>query len=163
MTEPSAPPSADPIHACIERWHQQMRGELDGGLDAVLHPDCVFWSPIVFSPQEGRELTKLYLRAAGATLTDGAMGAGGDTAEPAAGSGGGKGFRYTKQVLDGHHAVLEFETDLDGTFANGVDIFTCDDDGLVVELKVMLRPLRAIELVHAQMKAMLEALGDAAQ
>ena len=53
--------TGDPIHRCIERWHQHLRGGLEGGLDAILHEDCTFVSPIVFSPQHGRELTKLYL------------------------------------------------------------------------------------------------------
>ena len=48
-----------------------MRGELPGGLDAILADDVVFLSPIVFSPQRGKELTKLYLTAAGATIGDG--------------------------------------------------------------------------------------------
>ena len=62
-----------PIEICIHNWHRHMRGELPGGLDSILHEDCVFLSPIVFTPQEGREITKLYLTAAGGTLggTDG--------------------------------------------------------------------------------------------
>ena len=54
--------------------------------------------------------------------------------------------------------MLEFETEVDGKYANGVDIITCDDDGMIVEFKVMMRPLQAINAVHAQMKAMLEQL-----
>ncbi len=67
-------------------------------------------------------------------------------------------FKYTKQILQGHHAMLEFETEVEGKYANGVDIITCDDDGQIVEFKVMMRPLQAINAVHAQMKAMLEKL-----
>ena len=150
--------TAEPIHDCIARWHEHMRGRLDGGLDAMLHPDVVFLSPIVFTPQEGRDITKLYLTAAGGTL-------GGEPDEPAAGgssgdSGAGGGFRYTKEVCQGHSAMLEFETQIDGKYVNGVDIITCDDDGMIVEFKVMIRPLQAINLVHAQMKAMLERLGS---
>ncbi len=142
----------DPIHACIERWHRHTRGELDGGLDSLLHEDCVFLSPIVFTPQRGREITKLYLRAAGSTLAE---------ADPEAGSAGlseSSTFRYTKEILQGHHAMLEFETEVEGKYANGVDIISCDDDGMIVEFKVMMRPLQAINAVHAQMKAMLEQL-----
>lgn len=148
--------SAEPIHACIERWHQHVHGQLPGGLDMLLHEDCVFLSPIVFTPQRGREITKLYLRAAGSTLAD---------VEPTAGSDGGATsvdgsptFRYTTEIRQGHHAMLEFETEVDGKYANGVDIITCDDDGMIVEFKVMMRPLQAIHAVHAQMKAMLEQL-----
>lgn len=144
--------TSEPIHDCIERWHRHTRGELDGGLDSLLHEDCVFLSPIVFTPQHGRDITKLYLRAAGSTLAD---------ADPAADEsslGIGGAFRYTKEIRQGHHAMLEFETEVDGKYANGVDIISCDDDGMIVEFKVMMRPLQAINAVHAQMKAMLEQL-----
>jgi hypothetical protein len=63
-----------------------------------------------------------------------------------------------KEILQGHHAMLEFETTIEGKYANGVDIITCDDDALITEFKVMMRPLQAINAVHAQMKAMLEKL-----
>ena len=146
--------SAEPIHACIERWHLQTRGELDGGLDAILHEDCVFLSPIVFTPQRGRDITKLYLRAAGSTLAEA------DASSESASLSSGSSFRYTKEIRQGHHAVLEFETEVEGKYANGVDIISCDDDGMIVEFKVMIRPLQAINAVHAQMKAMLEQLAD---
>lgn len=146
----------EPIHECIARWHQHISGKLPGGLDELLHEDVVFLSPIVFTPQRGRDITKLYLRAAGSTLGDA------DPDQPAAPvdtSAGGEGkFKYTKEILQGHHAMLEFETELEGKYANGVDIITCDDDGKIVEFKVMMRPLQAINAVHAQMKAMLEKL-----
>lgn len=148
----------DPIHGCIERWHEHTKGRLDGGLDAILHPDVVFLSPIVFTPQRGIDITKAYLTAAGGTL-------GGDQSDPAEtasdeSSKPGGGFRYTKEILDGHHAVLEFETSIDGKYVNGIDMMTCDDDGMITEFKVMIRPLQAINLVHAQMKAMLEKMGN---
>ncbi len=146
----------DPIHVCMERWHQHMNGELEGGFDAILHPDVTFISPVVFTPQEGIDVTKLYLMAAGGTLGGGNK----DRAEREAAEADGKAFRYTKKVLDGHHAVLEFETYMGGKYVNGVDIFTCDDDGMITELKVMIRPLQAVNIVHEQMKAMLETLGS---
>jgi hypothetical protein len=144
--------TADPIHLTLERFHANMRGELDGGFDSLLHPDVVFYSPVVFTPQEGREITKLYLGAAGNTLP-------GDTSDS---SGGGSSFTYTKTIASGHQAMLEFETTMDGKYVNGVDILTCDDDSLVTEFKVMMRPLQAVNIVHQQMKAMLEkmAAGD---
>jgi len=145
----------DPINGCIERWHEHMKGRLEGGLDAILHPDVVFLSPIVFTPQKGIDITKLYLSAAGGTL-------GGEKPKSAdASSSDDKpdgSFRYTKEILDGHHAVLEFETSIDGKYVNGIDMMTCDDDGMITEFKVLIRPLQAINLVHAQMKSMLEKL-----
>jgi len=151
---------AEPIHGCIERWHRHLNGELPGGLDALLHEDCVFLSPIVFTPQRGREVTKLYLRAAGGTLAD--VDPAADAADGAAGLTDDGPFRYVKEIRQGHHAMLEFETtiDVDGEakYANGVDIITCDDDGMITEFKVMMRPLQAIHAVHAQMQAMLARL-----
>jgi hypothetical protein len=146
---------SDPIHGCVERWHEHMAGRLPGGLDAILHPDVVFLSPIVFTPQQGRDITKLYLTAAGGTLGGDAPSSTDGT--PAESHGG---FRYTKKIAAGHSAMLEFETQIDGKYVNGVDIITCDDDGMIVEFKVMIRPLQAINLVHAQMKAMLEKLSS---
>lgn len=151
MTEPA---SDEPIHDCIERWHECLAGRLPGGLDAILHPDCVFVSPIVFTPQRGRDITKLYLTAAGGTLAGSSPTSGDDGLT----MGDSTPFRYTKQICQGHHAMLEFETEVEGTYVNGVDIISCDDAGLITEFRVMIRPLQAINLVHAQMKAMLERL-----
>jgi hypothetical protein len=157
---------SDPIHRCVESWHRHLRGELPGGLDAILTDDVVFLSPIVFSPQRGKALTKLYLNAAGATLLDAAEprdrkfhnepGASTFHNEPRASS-----FRYVKEVLSGHHAALEFETELSGKYVNGIDLLTCDDAGLITEFKVMIRPLQAINLLHQQMAAMLKRMQDA--
>jgi hypothetical protein len=149
------------IHAVMDKWNAHLRGEFPGGLDELLHDDCVFLSPIVFTPQRGKELTKLYLGAAGNVLP----GESDDESAPSSGAeaaGGGSDngkFRYVKKVLDGNHAVLEFETTVDGIAVNGVDIITCDDDGKIIEFKVMIRPLKAVNKVHENMKAMLEKMG----
>lgn len=149
----------DPIRGCMERWHDHMDGRLEGGLDAILHQDVVFLSPIVFTPQRGIDVTKTYLSAAGGTLGgEQPDGASADDATSDEGDVASKAFRYTKEILDGHHGVLEFETTVEGKYVNGIDMITCDDDGMITEFKVMLRPLQAINLVHAQMKAMLEKL-----
>jgi hypothetical protein len=142
------------IEGVIERWRLHMKGELPGGLDELLDDDVVFYSPVVYTPQEGKAVTKLYLQAATQTLP-------GDA--PVAGEGGerpfgGGGFRYTKQVLSGDTAVLEFETTVQGKYVNGVDIIRCNDEGRIVEFRVMLRPLQAVNVVHEQMRAALESM-----
>ena len=137
------------IRTTIERWHEALRGE--SAFEDLLHEDCVFWSPVLFRPMEGRDLTALYLRAAYQVFP-------GDGADATDSTDGPSGFRYTKRVLDGNHAVLEFETTMDGVSVNGVDIITCDDDGLITEFKVMVRPRKAVEKVQAQMAAMLEQM-----
>ena len=146
--------SADPIHLALERFFANMKGELEGGFDALLHPDVVFYSPVVFTPQEGRDITKLYLGAAGNTLTgDKPAGDDGSGADDNAHS-----FKYIKTIASGHQAMLEFETTMEGKYVNGVDILTCDDDSMITEFKVMMRPLQAVNIVHQQMKAMLEKM-----
>ncbi|MEN8160399.1 MAG: nuclear transport factor 2 family protein [Myxococcota bacterium] len=145
---------SEPIQTCVENWHRLLRGELPGGLDAILADDVVFISPIVFTPQRGKELTKLYLNAAGATIGDGSKAsAAADASEKRETK-----FKYIKEVVSGNHAVLEFETELEGKYVNGIDMLTCDDAGLITEFKVMIRPLQAINLMHKQMKAMIEKM-----
>jgi hypothetical protein len=146
------------IHDTIRDWHAHLKGELDGGLDALLHDDVVFHSPVVFTPQKGKAVTKLYLQAAAQTLP-------GDASADGAGSGslGSGSFRYTKEVLDGHQAVLEFETKIGDILVNGIDLITCDDDGKIVSFKVMIRPKKAVEAVHAQMATMLQAMSKRAE
>jgi hypothetical protein len=129
------------VEVCMNKWHDHLKGEFEGGLDELLADDVVFYSPVVFTPLEGKDLAKLYLSAAGNTF-------GKD----------GSNFHYTKEVVSGNHIVLEFEATLDGKYVNGVDIMTWNDEGRISEFKVMIRPLQAVNLVHAQMKAMLEQM-----
>ena len=146
------------IEETVQRWHQHLVGELDGGLDTLLHDDVVFFSPIVFTPQKGRDLATAYLSAAGQTFGGDEPEAGEDNDQDNDGTGG---FRYIKQVLSGNEAVLEFETTMGGLYVNGVDIITCDDEGKIIEFKVMIRPLQAVNAVHALMAAMLEKMAAA--
>ncbi|MBL6636374.1 MAG: nuclear transport factor 2 family protein [Ilumatobacteraceae bacterium] len=144
-----------PIHEVIDRWHLHMKGQLPGGLDELLHDDVVFLSPVVFTPQKGKAITMLYLNAASQALPVAAP----NVAEAITDSDDSSGkFGYTKEIVDGHHAMLEFETTVDGKAVNGVDIITCDDNGKIVEFKVMVRPLQAVNAVHQQMGQMLEQM-----
>ena len=148
------PTAEDPIVGVVAKWHLHMKGHLEGGLDVLLADDCVFLSPIVFTPQVGKEITKLYLTAASKTFPgDGATENEGEN--PSTGGS----FRYVKEIVAGHHAMLEFETKVAGKYVNGIDLLTCNDQGQIVEFKVMIRPLQAVNLIHEQMKAMLEQLG----
>ena len=141
------------IEQVIEKWHAHLRGQLPGGLDELLDDDVVFYSPIVYTPQEGKAITTLYLQAAGQTLP-------GDPATSASSTGDtpGGAFRYTKTVMADDTAVLEFETTVEGKYVNGVDIIRCDDEGRIVEFRVMIRPLQAVNLVHRQMASTLERM-----
>ena len=147
MTNPS------PIQSTIAAWLTHLAGEGSTRLEDLLHPKVVFWSPVLFAPQSGRDLAAMYLRAAYQVFPGDRPGELPVESGPVETSKGS--FQYTKRVLDGNYAVLEFETEMGGLQVNGVDIITCDDDGLITEFKVMIRPFKAIEVVRERMAAML--------
>jgi hypothetical protein len=122
----------------LEIWHQIIEQRDADRLDEILAEDCVFYSPVVHTPQAGRELTTMYLTGAMAVFNDS--------------------FRYVKEVVTSDHAVLEFECDMDGILVNGVDIISFDPQGKISEFKVMVRPLKGVNMIHARMKEMLEKL-----
>src|SRR5580704_1638471 len=96
------------IEHVVAQWHAYLRGELPGGLDDLLDDDVVFYSPIVFTPQRGKQVTKLYLEAAGQTF------AGNDSISSKQDSDSRERFHYTKSVIGIDTAVLEFETTMAG-------------------------------------------------
>ena len=126
----------------LERWHSTMEARDPAALDDILADDCVFYSPIVHTPQEGKAITTMYLTAAMHVL-------------------GNDSFRYVREISDDRQAVLEFEGENDGIKINGIDMFTWNEEGKIDSFKVMVRPLKAINLLHAHMKAMLEQLAQA--
>ena len=121
----------------IQRWIDIIDNGRTDGLEALLAENAVFYSPAVFTPQEGRATTLAYLTAAVKVL-------------------GGSNFRYVGQWFAERSAVLEFVADLDGIHVNGVDVIQWNDDGEIVEFKVMLRPLKALQAVMAAMAAQLQ-------
>ena len=148
------------IEQVIEKWHAHLRGQLPGGLDELLDDDVVFYSPIVYTPQRGKAITTMYLQAAGQTLP-GEKAPSSHEAASEETTRRARAFRYTKTVLADDTAVLEFETTVEGKYVNGVDIIRCNDAGRIVEFRVMIRPLQAVNLVHQQMAATLEQMKPA--
>ncbi|MES1930733.1 hypothetical protein SADO_15834 [Salinisphaera dokdonensis CL-ES53] len=122
----------------IAAWHQLVDSGSDDGLDALLDESVVFHSPVVHTPQVGRPITRAYLAAALQVF-------GNDT------------FRYVREIESAHDAMLEFELELDGIQVNGVDIIKWNDADKITEFKVMLRPLKAVNLIHQKMGEMLQA------
>lgn len=142
------------IPAVLERWHAIVRhGDMDA-LDDLLADEVVFHSPIVHTPQEGKALARLYLSAAYGVF-GGSGSAEGEAAAAAAGPGK---FRYVREIVGERDAMLEFVTEIDGIVVNGVDIIRWNDDDRIVDFKVMIRPLKAIDLMHRLMARMLESL-----
>lgn len=123
----------------IAAWHDLVRRRSADGLDALLSDDVVFHSPVVHTPQVGKALTTMYLTAALHVIAN-------DT------------FRYVREVIGPRDAALEFQAEIDGISVNGIDLIRWDDAGRIVDFKVMVRPLKAVNLLHAQMRAMLESM-----
>ena len=122
----------------LETWHRLVRSHDASGLGALLADDAVFHSPVVHAPQAGKKLVARYLGAAFHVFFN-----------PT--------FRYVREIVGPSDAMLEFETDIDGVHVNGVDLIKWNDAGLIVEFKVMIRPLKAINVIHQRMAAMLQA------
>lgn len=123
----------------IQRWHELVADHSLDRLNDLLADDAVFWSPIVHTPQEGKAKTAMYLTGAAHVLFN-------------------EKFHYVREIYGPQDAVLEFMAEVDGITINGVDIIRWNNDDLITEFKVMLRPLKAIQLVHAKMAAMLEQM-----
>jgi hypothetical protein len=118
--------------AGLARWRAYVKSHDRPALWDLLHPDAVFESPVVHTPQRGRDITFKYLAGAAKVL-------------------GGPGFKYVGEWHSENGAVLEFENEIEGITINGVDIITFDGDGRITHFKVMVRPLKAINLLHGMM------------
>jgi len=122
----------------LDTWHRMVRSNDASGLAELVAEDAVFWSPVVHAAQHGRTLTVMYLSAAFQVFFN-----------PT--------FRYVREIVGPADAMLEFETEIDGILVNGVDIVKWNEAGKIVEFKVMIRPLKAINLIHQKMGEMLQA------
>ena len=122
----------------LTRWHQLVEGRNTDGLDSLLSDEVVFYSPVVHTPQVGKAIAKQYLAAAFHVF-------------------GNESFRYVREIAGDRDAGLEFQVEIEGISVNGVDMLKWDEAGQIVELKVMLRPLKAVNLIHQKMAAMLQA------
>lgn len=122
----------------LDSWYSFMKSHDHKALWDLLHPDAVFESPVVHSPQRGRDITFKYLTSAEKVL-------------------GGPGFNYVGEWTSPDGAVLEFKTMIDGIEINGVDIISFDGEGRITHFKVMVRPLKAINMLHRLMAEQLAA------
>ena len=127
-------------NATLDAWHRMIEERDATALEDVLADDAVFHSPVVHTPQEGKALTKLYLSAAIMVL-------------------GSSNFEYVREVINESDAVLEFTAEINGIQINGVDMIHWNSDGKIDDFKVMIRPLKAVNLLHQMMGQMLKQMG----
>ena len=124
----------------IHKWHEVVNSDDLNALDNLIAEGAIFSSPVVFTPMEGKEITMMYLHAAGQSFNM-------------------EKFKYTKEIHDDMNSVLEFETYIDDISVNGVDIIEWNEDGKIANFKVMIRPFKAVQKVQQKMVEALESLG----
>src|SRR5271163_3659223 len=113
----------------VARWHEIVRSRDGAALDALLAEEVVFHSPVVFRPQVGKALTKAYLAAALEVL-------------------GNETFRYVGEWVGANSVVLEFVVTVEGIEINGADFIVWNEADRITQFKVMVRPLKAVNLLH---------------
>ena len=121
----------------IENWHQVMHTGNVSTLPHILHDEVIFHSPVVHTPQIGKAKVIMYLSAATCVFED-------------------TGFTYTREISGDGQAMLEFTSVLDGVEINGVDIVSWDKNDLITDFKVMVRPVKAVNIIWEKMGEMLE-------
>jgi len=107
----------------IHKWHEVLDSDDLNMLDSILADDAVFSSPVVFTPMEGKEITKMYLHAAGQSFNM-------------------EKFQYTKEIHDGNilnNFKIIFIVSLDININDNIDllwgIFTRFDPTLDIVFK----------------------------
>jgi hypothetical protein len=125
--------------AVLKKWHSLSKARDVGGLGSILAEDAVFHSPVVHTPQVGKELTEKYLAAAFLTLFNDS-------------------FKYVREIVGEGEAMLEFVVELDGIHVNGVDIITWNENNQITDFKVMVRPFKAIDVIRERMVQGLKSL-----
>jgi hypothetical protein len=126
----------------IDAWHEFVESRDPRLLEKLLADDVVFHSPVVHTPQRGKPVTLLYLRGAMQVL-------------------GSPAFRYEREIRGPRDALLEFVTEIDGITINGVDLIRWDDTGRIVDFKVMVRPQKAMNVLHQKMGELLAQMKQA--
>lgn len=123
----------------VAAWHAYMHSRGDVTLlGALVAEDAVFHSPVVHTPQVGEAKVMMYLLAAAQVL-------------------GNDSFAYVREMIDGDNALLEFTATIDGIHVNGIDLITFDQHGKIIDFKVMVRPLKAVNKLWEMMGAQLQA------
>ncbi|HCF25166.1 MULTISPECIES: nuclear transport factor 2 family protein [unclassified Novosphingobium] len=123
----------------VAAWHEYMESGGDADLlSALTAEDAVFHSPVVHSPQAGKAKVMLYLLSAAKVL-------------------GNDSFVYVREVVEGNDALLEFTSEIDGIYINGIDLIRFDDEGKIKDFKVMVRPVKAVNKLWEMMAAQLQA------
>tara|TARA_B100000530_G_scaffold148349_1_gene93015 strand:+ start:50 stop:475 length:426 start_codon:yes stop_codon:yes gene_type:complete len=137
----------------VKIWHQAMKSKDASIWNELLDDDVVFHSPVVFTPQKGKKITMMYLMAA-----TGVFGSANKISRLSESIQAESKFHYINEIVGETSALLEFESKIEGTYINGADLLKWNENNKLTEVKVMVRPLQAVNMLHQKMKAMLESM-----
>lgn len=118
-------------------------GDMDA-VEALLAEDVVFTSPVVFKPYPGKAITAAILRGVARVFED---------------------FRYEQELTggDGRDHALVFATRVGDRELTGCDFIHLNEDGLIDELTVMVRPLSGAQALAEAMGAQFEEIAKEAE
>ena len=122
----------------ITKWHEVVKNRDYNLLESILSDDIIFYSPVVYTPQKGKQLALQYLMAASEVFNSAS-------------------FQYNKEMIGESSASLEFSLTLDSTDINGIDLISWDKTGKINEFKVFIRPLQGVNMIHKLMQRMMES------
>ena len=122
----------------ITKWHEVVKNRDYNLLESILSDDIIFYSPVVYTPQKGKQLALQYLMAASEVFNSAS-------------------FQYNKEMIGESSASLEFSLTLDSTDINGIDLISWDKTGKINEFKVFIRPLQGVNMIHKLMQEMMES------
>ena len=122
----------------LDSWHDIIRNGDTSALETLIADDAVFHSPVVHTPQVGKAIVIKYLTAATMVLMNGS-------------------FHYVREMVQDHEALLEFQATIDDIVINGIDHIRWNENNQIVEFKVWVRPLKAIQKLHQVMAKQLDS------
>ena len=132
----------------MQRFRQAVEARDEQAIADLLADDVVFTSPVAFAPYPGKAITAAILRAVLRVFED---------------------FHYVREINDagGRDSALVFNAVVDGKQVAGCDFLHVNDDGLIDDFTVMVRPLSAAKALSAAMAEQFdritrEALADGA-
>ena len=125
--------------ASLTKWHDMVAAQDLGALRAITHPDAVFRSPVAHKAYHSAEAVVLAVSTAASVFSD---------------------FAYHREAAtaDGLSVVLEFSAKVADKSVKGIDFIRFDEDGLIVDFEVMMRPLSGVQAMAEEMGQRLGAL-----
>lgn len=123
----------------MHAFRQAVEARDEAAIEALLADDVVFTSPVAFKPYPGKPITAAILRGVMRVFED---------------------FHYVREIADsnGRDHALVFEATVSGKKVTGCDFLHIDDDGLIDDFVVMVRPLSAATAVAEAMGAQFERI-----